>query len=89
VSACDGPSTIMTDRILAAKVGQAFLPAGRPSSESLSSSAPAQTGMSAPHHAGQLLTGASGFVGGFFIEGEAGPCSSRRAGRADKMCDEA
>ena len=29
MSACDGPSTIMTDRILAAKVGQAFLPAGR------------------------------------------------------------
>ena len=48
MSACDGPSTIMTDRILAAKVGQAFLPAGRPSPESLSSSAPAQTGMSAP-----------------------------------------
>lgn len=48
VSVCDGPSTIMTDRILAAKVGQAFLPAARPSPESHSSSAPAQTGMSAP-----------------------------------------
>ena len=48
MSACDGPSTIMTDRILAAKVGQAFLPAGRPAPESLSSSAPSQTGMSAP-----------------------------------------
>ena len=35
------------------------------------------------------LKGASGFVGGFFIEGEAGPCSSRRTGRADKVCDEA
>ncbi len=32
---------------------------------------------------------ASGFVRGFFIEGAAGPCSSRRTGRADKVCDEA
>ncbi len=35
------------------------------------------------------LPSASGYVGGFFIEGEAGPCSSRRTGRTDKVRDEA
>jgi hypothetical protein len=38
----------LVDRILAAKVGQAFLPAGQPSSATFSSSSPSQTGMSAP-----------------------------------------
>ncbi len=37
----------------------------------------------------RVRLGASGFVWGFFIEGEAGPCSSRRTGRADEVCDEA
>jgi len=44
VSACDGPLTIMTDRILAAKVGQAFLPAGRPPPHAPSDSSPSQNG---------------------------------------------
>jgi hypothetical protein len=33
--------------------------------------------------------GASGFVEGFLFELEAGPCSSRRCGMADKARDEA
>jgi hypothetical protein len=35
-----------------------------------------------PHHP---FFCASWFAGGFFIEGEAGPCSSLRTGRADKV----
>jgi adenine-specific DNA-methyltransferase len=42
------PLIALVDRILAAKVRQAFLPAGQPSPATLSSSSPSQTGMSAP-----------------------------------------
>jgi hypothetical protein len=46
-----------------------------------------------PQFSGNRVNGgASGFEGawgGVFIEGEEGPCSSRRTGRADEVCDEA